>query len=92
MHTDEIVESIAISEADWQKFGCPFCGHAVMHRFISGSGSTLGRCASCNNPFCALEKGVKRSAIPIMGTSPELQEHPRKGIPRHGAEENQPED
>lgn len=84
---------IAISFYDFLKYGCPNsgCDFAVAG-CISGYGTSFGICEECKTEFALLADGVTKSAIGIgrvneSGEStceyPELQQHPRKGIPWH---------
>ena len=86
---------IAISWNDYLKFGCVNCGCDSSYGGpVSGRGCGTGTCRECGTTFCLLADGVKKSSIGF-GTDmkdkegetifeyPELQEHPRKGIPWH---------
>lgn len=86
---------IAISWNDYLKFGCPNCGcDSAYSGHMSGGGTSTGTCRECKTTFCILADGVKVSAIGF-GTNetdsegktifehPQLQQHPRKGIPWH---------
>lgn len=85
---------IAISFNDYIKYGCPNCGcDSARGGNMSGGGTQSGTCRECKHTFVILSDGIKVSAIGFgKGTDsdgktifeyPELQEHPRKGIPWH---------
>jgi hypothetical protein len=85
---------IAVSIAELNKFGCPYCGYRSGSSHISGGGTVVWQCGSeeCNRTCCALAEGVTKSTIGIGGDFyPELQAHPRRGIPSHGRPDKKPE-
>lgn len=86
---------IAISWSDYMKYGCPSCGcNYAIGGNVSGGGTSSGTCRECNTRFAILADDVRKSSIGF-GTGqedengetifeyPELQKHPRKGIPWH---------
>jgi hypothetical protein len=60
---------------------------------ISGGGAAIWACGSeeCGKTCCVLAKGVTKSTIGFGDFYPELQEHPRRGIPSHGRPDKKPE-
>lgn len=86
---------IAISWSDYMKYGCPSCGcDSASGGNFSGHGTSEGTCRECGTNFVLLADGQRKSGIGF-GTGkkdengktifeyPELQVHPRKGIPWH---------
>lgn len=84
---------IAVSGAELQKFGCPHCGYRSGYSHMSSGGSTVWRCGSdeCGEACCVLSEGVTKSRIGFGDVYPELQAHPRRGIPSHGRPDKRPE-
>ncbi len=79
-------KAIAISINDLKLFGCPHCGYRSGYRSVSGQGSSVWRCGSeeCGKFCCVLAEGITKSTIRFGSHFPELQDHPRRGIPCHG--------
>ena len=81
-------EPMAIKKKDLDMFGCPVCGYRGLILERCGR-SGLWRCQDpdCNYTCIALFKKAKKSSIGIEFYGriiyPELQIHPRKGIPVH---------
>src|SRR3989344_4039782 len=84
---------IAVSVAELREFGCPHCGYRSGYTPVSGSGAAIWTCGSeeCGNTCCALTEGVTKSPIGFGGFYPELQAHPRRGIPSHGRPDKRPD-
>jgi len=84
---------IAVSETEIRQFGCPYCGYRSGHTSISAFGSNVWICGSgeCRKECCILAEGVTRSTIGFGSFYPELQAHPRRGIPSHGAPDKKPD-
>lgn len=84
---------IAISLSDMQRFGCPHCGYRSGHISLSAGGVAVWKCGSeeCRKICCILINGIKKSPIGFDGFFPELQKHPREGIPSHGNPDKKPE-
>ena len=80
---------IAISIEDYLKYGCPYCGcDSARGGFMSTNRTHIGVCRECEKSFVILHDKCKKSDIGFgLGDGkyayPELQEHPRKGIPWH---------
>jgi hypothetical protein len=75
---------IAISDEDYQLFGCPHCGSAA-HRIEEPveAQMEIGRCGKTNYIFIILLNGVKNSPQPIVFNGgepvyPGIQMHPRR--------------
>lgn len=76
---------IAVSFKEVEQFGCPHCGYRSGYSPISVSGtSVVIVCGECGKSFAALADGVTKSSIGFGDFYPELQAHPRQGIPSHG--------
>lgn len=86
---------VAISYSDFLKYGCPFCGcNYARNGNVSGGGTSRGTCKECDSDFVILADDIRKSSFGF-GTNqknergetifeyPELQPHPRKGIPWH---------
>jgi hypothetical protein len=87
-------EIIAVSASEFNEFGCPHCGYRSCYSHVSSGGASLASC-ECGKSFIVLADGVRRSSIGIGNGNeetvyPELQSHPRKGIPKHGAPDKRP--
>ena len=87
---------IAISSQDAKEYGCPNCGYRSGYSKMSGNGATLFVCAECDESFLVLAQGVKVSPFGMTSKTgetiyPQLSEHPRKGISKHGASDKRPE-
>ena len=100
-------EVIAVNQDEVREFGCPYCGYRSGSAHISGGGGAVWDCGECGRTSIILGEGVTRSPFGLgRGISfnldgskkedgdsfyPELQEHPRKGIPSHGKPDKRPE-
>lgn len=75
-------KSIAVSEEQFQDFGCPQCGGTQGFYPKPGvNGSKIWYCANCQSLTAVLSKDVLVSSIPIGNYFPKLQAHPRAGKP-----------
>ena len=83
---------IAVSAVEISKFGCPHCGYRSGFTLMSGNGAAVWKCGGeeCNRTSVILAEGITRSPIGVGGLYPELQPHPRRGIPAHGTPDRQP--
>lgn len=79
MKTKEIT-IIAVSLKDFQLYGCPACGGIFGYSNFSGGGAAVWNC-ECGIITVLLHEGIIKPVIKINNIQPELQEHPRKGIP-----------
>jgi len=88
--TDHVV---AVSIKEMEEFGCPYCGYQSGCAHVSSGGTTAWTCGSeeCSKTCCVLAEGVVKSKIGINGSYPDLQAHPRRGIPKHGRPDKKPE-
>lgn len=88
-------KSIAITANSRNQFGCPYCGFRSCYSTMSGGGTASLSCGECRKEFLVLADGITKSAIGIgSGDSvyyPELQPHPRVGMPSHGIPDKTPE-
>lgn len=87
--------AIAISYTDFVKYGCPKCGcDSARGGNFMGNGTQEGTCRECGEVFVVLADGKTKSSIGYRTNKtdengkaifdfPELQQHPRKGIPWH---------
>jgi len=91
MGTNEPQTIVAISAADLQKFGCPYCGYRSGYSPISGHGAAAWDCGECGRTCCILGEGNTKSSIGFGSFYPELQDHPRHGIPKRGRADKQPD-
>lgn len=84
---------IAVSVAELREFGCPHCGYRSGYTPLSGGGAAVWTCGSeeCGKTCCALAEGVTTSPIGFGDLHPELQVHPRRGIPSHGRPDKRPD-
>ena len=91
--TTETQSVIAVSVAELREFGCPHCGYRSGYTPVSGGGAAAWTCGSeeCGKTCCILGEGVTRSPISFGDFHPELQEHPRRGIPSHGRSDKKPD-
>jgi len=87
---------IAVSSEECQQWGCPYCGYRSASSMISGFGAATASCGECGKTFIVLGEGVTKSAIGIGHGDdvvyPELQDHPRRGVPSHGRPDTLPEE
>ncbi len=89
---------IAISQSDFNRFGCPKCGYLIPEVFESWIPSTTmpSTCCECGAKFIILANGVNESSIGVKRYGetdfyyPQLSAHPRDGIPKHGKPDNPP--
>ena len=83
-------EVMAVSWSDFEKSGCVKCGCEYCYsQGIQGGGTSPVVCGECEERFIILADGLSQSRMGfgmIDGSAhyPDLQEHPRKGIPKHG--------
>lgn len=88
---------VAVSFVDFQQFGCPHCGYRSGNAIVSCNGARVWHCGNeeCQNNSIILEMGLTKSTIGVGSNGstifPELQKHPRKGIPVHGRLDAKPE-
>ena len=87
----EVDTPIAVSVEEMKKFGCPYCGYRSGTTSISGGGTAVWRCGECGRGCAVLAKGVAKSTVGFGDFYPELQDHPRRGIPSHGRPDEKPE-
>ena len=79
---------IAISVSDFNKYGCPVCGHSkCITDSVVGGGTYPVTCINCDTYFVKLEDGLTKASFGIIMRSderdtitvqPELQDHPLK--------------
>lgn len=81
---------VAVSFEAVRNFGCPYCGYRSGHSPISGNGTSIVVCGECGKGFAVLADGVMKSTIGFGDFYPELQAHPRYGIPSHGKPDKRP--
>lgn len=84
---------IAVSVKELLEFGCPYCGYCSGFTPISGGGAAAWTCGSkeCGKTCCVLAEGVTKSTIGFGDFYPEIQVHPRRGIPSHGRPDKKPD-
>lgn len=88
---------IAVAAPDLNEWGCPTCGYRSGSVGMTVGGSGAWRCGECGADCCVLAPGQTRSAIGFHVTQnnealyPELQPHPRTGVPAHGRPDTRPE-
>jgi len=82
---------IAVSLDSVKESGCPYCGYRSGTTPISGGGTAIFTCGECGKTCAILTEGVTKSRIGFGDYYPELQEHPRKGIPSHGTPDKRPD-
>jgi ribosomal protein L37AE/L43A len=95
--TSEKPGVIAVSQKELQQWGCPHCGYRSGTMSLSGDGAGIWSCGECGKTTVVLAEGVTKSPYGL-GTEkegesfhPELQPHPRHGIPAHGNPDKRPE-
>jgi len=73
---------IAISWAEFNAYGCVNCGCEDVFNptGISGGGGAFAKCGECSTEFYIVADGLKKSN---WTNCPEVQTHPRVGIPKH---------
>lgn len=93
MTTTQTPPIIAVSVKELSDWGCPHCGYRSGYTSISGGGAAAWKCGSedCGKICCVLAEGITKSPIGFDGFHPELQTHPRRGIPSHGKPDKRPE-
>ena len=91
--TTETQSVIAVAGSEFIKFGCPHCGYRSGYTLLSGNGSAVWKCGSdaCSKTCGILAEGITKSCIGFGDVYPELQAHPRRGIPSHGRPDKRPE-
>lgn len=83
--------TIAISAKEHFEFGCPYCGYRSGYTPLQGGGAAMWQCGDCGNGCVVLGDGITKAPFSFGDFTPELQAHPRRGIPRHGRQDKQPE-
>jgi len=92
----DVPESIAIATDEHVESGCPFCGYRSGSSYLQMGGAMTWKCGECGRGCIVLAVGVGVSPIGL-GTKdgetiyPEVQPHPRLGIPKRGREDKKPE-
>lgn len=88
-------QMIAITVSDCKKWGCPHCGYRSGYSNINACGYTSVICGECKNNYDVLNHDLTKSKICFSDGKetvyPELQEHPRSGVPSHGNSDKQAE-
>lgn len=77
---------IAVSNVDFHAYGCPYCGYKEGDSGKDGNFvSAVHSCGECHWDSVILGNEVKKSSFGIgkPPVYPELEVHPRKGIPFH---------
>lgn len=86
---------IAININDFYKYGCPKCGcNSATVPNKDDKGTSIHICLECHSKYIVLDDGVNKSSIAVNTNTkdkdgyniieyPELQSHPRKGLPCH---------
>lgn len=89
----EVRSVIAVSSAEFNEFGCPHCGYRSGYARVSIGGAAVFWCGSdeCGKTFCLLGEGVTKSPFGFGDFYPELEPHPRQGIPSHGRPDTAPD-
>ncbi|MEX2209807.1 MAG: hypothetical protein WD603_00175 [Patescibacteria group bacterium] len=91
---------IVVSAQELEKWGCPHCGFQSGQSLASTGGGTCWICGECGRFSIVLAEGLTESPIEIdegiikvggNAHGPTLQEHPRKGIPKHGTPDERPD-
>jgi len=82
---------IAVWFKEVKLFGCPYCGYRSGHSQISSGGTNIIVCGECEKSFAVLADGLTKSTIGFGDFYPEIQQHPRYGIPSHGKPDTRPE-
>lgn len=82
---------VAVSSEEFRCWGCPYCGYRSGCSAISGGGTAVWTCGKCGRSCAVVAEGITKSAIGFGDFYPELQEHPRRGTPSHGAPDSRPE-
>lgn len=76
------------------EFGCPHCGMDMGRDMCSPGSSVLTSCPVCKKGFSVVGEGTTETGFsggPNI-KKPVLQEHPRKGTPKHGMPDVKPDD
>lgn len=81
---------IAITIASLNQFGCPYCGYRSGTTPMSFGATVLWQCSECGKSCCALADGTTKSSIRVGDIYPELERHPRHGMPSHGTPDLKP--
>jgi len=94
--TTKPVRIHCVSVNELNSFGCPSCGYRSGYMPLSGGVAGVWQCGDCGESCCVLAEGITKSTIGFgrgSGPSiyPELQPHPRRGIPAHGRPDKKPE-
>jgi len=92
----EAIGLIAVLGSEVNEFGCPYCGYRSGSMPMSGGGGGIWTCGDCGGTCVVLADGVTKSPIGLgRGNDetvyPELRDHPRRGIPKHGRPDKKPE-
>jgi hypothetical protein len=83
---------IAVSSEEYESSGCPYCGcypgRLVMDsrdlvKEITPTSIFICNESKCKKIYIVLANDVIKSSFEFSDCYPELQEHPRKGRPRH---------
>src|SRR5678815_1220898 len=87
---DQTADLIAVAIAEVNEFGCPHCGYRSGSMPMQAGGTGVWVCGECGVTSCILAEGVTKSRIGFSDEYPELQDHPRRGIPAHGKADKRP--
>jgi hypothetical protein len=92
MSTKKTAEIIAVSLQEFCEFGCPYCGFRSGYTHVSAGGAAAWSCGAgdCGKTCCVLAEGITKSPMGINDIYPELQDHPRRGTPKHGVPDKKP--
>jgi hypothetical protein len=90
--TNETQKIVAVSGTEHDEFGCPYCGYRSGYYRLSCQGTYCWECGECNKGCAVLADGLTKSVIGFGEDKyyPDLQDHPRRGIPKHGRSDERP--
>lgn len=81
---------LAIGQADYERYGCPYCGFMHAYHYIRFEGADYFECVHCEMNFIILSNGTAVSPIGFClhfrakPWYPELQEHPQPQMRKPG--------
>ncbi|MBU2575697.1 hypothetical protein KKF64_01240 [Patescibacteria group bacterium] len=84
----EAIGPIAVSIAEFLEFGCAYCGFNSGSATFVDSSNAVWRCHECDRECVVLTEGAINSPFGFRLDEdfiyyPELEDHPRRGIPAH---------
>jgi len=92
-------DDLVVHYSACNQWGCPYCGFRSAARHVSSRGTACVTCGDCNKGYMIVADELDKATIGVGSGKPgsdvyypTVQEHPRKGKPKHGRPDEKPEE